>query len=183
MSYRVVVTGHTSEGQSTFLRDRRAPETPGWMFNFWGTPTTPADNGRASDDASPGLELSPPLSGSLFRIFHILPDRQLATKTKAELEQISREIGIPGAPNPGERIWHRTDTLDYVVILSGNVTLHLDTGDVHLGPQDVVVQRGTHHAWSNHGETVAVAVCIMVGAKPLGIVSPKAGPDRLALGT
>jgi hypothetical protein len=182
MSYRVVVTGHTPEGLSTALYDRRAAETPGWMFNFWAAETTPADNSAASDDDVPDLRLSPPPHGSLFRIFHILPDRQLAALTKAQLDEISRQIGIPDGPRPGERIWHRTETLDYVILLSGNVTLHLDSGDVELGPLDVVVQRGTHHAWSNHGDTVAVAVCVMVAATPLGIVGPKPDPDRWALG-
>jgi hypothetical protein len=182
MTYRVVVTGHTSEGLSTCLRDNSVPETPGWMFNFWGTDATPADNGSASNDAAAGLRLAPPPSGSLFRIFHILPDRQLAGMTEAELAEVSRKIGVEAEPRPGERLWHQTDTLDYVILLSGQVTLHLDSGDIELGPLDVVIQRGTHHAWSNRGETAAVAACIMVGATPLGIVSPKPSPDRLAIG-
>jgi mannose-6-phosphate isomerase-like protein (cupin superfamily) len=182
MTYRVVVTGHTPEGASALVRDEVVAETPGWMFNFWSTDETPTDNGPAAADAGPGLRLAPPPAGSLFRIFHILPDRRLAAMTKAELEEISNRIGARIEARPGERLWHRTDTVDYVVVLSGRVTLHLDDGDVELGPHDIVVQRGTHHAWSNRTDEIAVAVCVMIGAKPLGGAPPKPAPDRLVIG-
>ncbi|MDB5481929.1 MAG: hypothetical protein JWO83_2982 [Caulobacteraceae bacterium] len=182
MAYRIVVTGHTTDGASTCLRDGLVEETPGWMFNFWGTPASPADNSPATDAVSPDLRLSPPPEGSLFRIFHIPPDRELAAMTQAELDEIARKIGGAGGSQPGQKLWHRTETVDYVIVLSGRVTLQLDIGDIELGPLDVVIQRGTHHAWSNKGDTVAVAACIMVGATPLGIVGPRPEAHRLALG-
>jgi len=64
--------------------------------------------------------------------------------------------------------FHRTDTLDYVMILDGEVTLELDRGSVALGPGDCVVQRGTRHAWRNRsGRPVKMAV-VMVSLKPAG---------------
>ncbi len=182
MSYRVVVTGHTSEGSSALVRDEVVTQSPGWMFHFWSSDESPADNGPGTAGARPDQRLSPPPTGSLFRIFHIPPDRRVAAMTAADLEAISSGIGARIEARPGERLWHRTDTVDYVVVLSGRVTLHLDEGDVELGPQDIVVQRGTHHAWSNRTDQDAVAVCVMVGAIPLGVTPPRPAPDRLVIG-
>jgi mannose-6-phosphate isomerase-like protein (cupin superfamily) len=182
MTYRVVVTGHTAEGASVVLREEAVAETPGWMFNFWSTTGSPADNGPQGDAGGPGLRLAPPPDGSLFRIFHILPDARLAAISEADLAEISRMTGAAIGERTGERLWHRTETVDYVVLLSGRVTLHLDEGDIELGPQDVVVQRGTHHAWSNRTDEVAVAVCVMIGARPLGLTPPPVPPHRRAIG-
>jgi mannose-6-phosphate isomerase-like protein (cupin superfamily) len=179
MTYRVVVTGHTPQGESVLVRDGVVAATAGWMFNFWSSETTPADNSAATADTEPGLSLSAPPQGSLFRIFHIPPNRRLAAITQADLDEIAGRTGAKIAAKAGERLWHRTETVDYVVMVSGRVTLHLDEGDVELGPNDVVVQRGTHHAWSNQGDEDAVAVCVMIGAEPLDVTPPSPAPDRL----
>ncbi len=62
---------------------------------------------------------------------------------------------------------HRTKTVDYVVLLRGEVTMLLDEGEVHLRPFDVVVQRGTNHGWVNHGDETALLVGVLVDAEPL----------------
>jgi uncharacterized cupin superfamily protein len=67
---------------------------------------------------------------------------------------------------------HKTRTIDYIVLLSGEVTLMLDKGEVDLKPFDVVVQRGTNHAWVNRGKEVARAAFVLLDAKPLGIGNP-----------
>jgi quercetin dioxygenase-like cupin family protein len=68
---------------------------------------------------------------------------------------------IPGR-HPG---MHRTRTIDYVVLLSGEVTLLLDKGEVDLKPFDVVVQRGTSHAWVNKGKEPGLIVAVLIDAK------------------
>jgi mannose-6-phosphate isomerase-like protein (cupin superfamily) len=61
---------------------------------------------------------------------------------------------------------HKTRTVDYVILLSGKVTMLLDEGEVHLEPFDVVIQRGTNHAWVNRGSEPAVLAGILVDAEP-----------------
>jgi uncharacterized cupin superfamily protein len=60
---------------------------------------------------------------------------------------------------------HKTRTIDYVVLLSGEVTLLLDKGEVDLKPFDVVVQRGTSHAWVNKGKEPALIAAVLIDAK------------------
>ena len=62
---------------------------------------------------------------------------------------------------------HRTRTLDYIVLLKGQITLLLDEGDVDLEPFDVVVQRGTNHGWVNKGTTPALLAVVMIDAEPV----------------
>ena len=96
--------------------------------------------------------LEPPPRGTSFRVFE-LPD-------DAIVAEYLRSQGAPGIERDG---FHRTNTLDYVLILDGEVTLELDSGAVTLGPGDCVVQRATSHAWRNKsGKAVRMAV-VMVG--------------------
>ena len=62
---------------------------------------------------------------------------------------------------------HKTRTVDYILLLKGEVTTLVDKGEVHLKPFDVVIQRGTNHAWVNQGDETAVLVAVMVEAEPL----------------
>jgi uncharacterized cupin superfamily protein len=63
---------------------------------------------------------------------------------------------------------HKTETVDYVIVLSGEVDLVLDDGEVHLKPFDVVIQRGTNHAWVNRGTQAALLAGVLIGAEPMG---------------
>ena len=62
---------------------------------------------------------------------------------------------------------HKTRTVDYIILLSGRVTLLLDDDEADLEPFDVVVQRGTNHAWVNHGEETALLIAVLIDAKEL----------------
>jgi quercetin dioxygenase-like cupin family protein len=62
---------------------------------------------------------------------------------------------------------HTTRTVDYIILLSGEVTMLLDKGEVHMKPLDVVIQRGTNHAWVNKGKEPALLVAVLVDARPL----------------
>jgi quercetin dioxygenase-like cupin family protein len=62
---------------------------------------------------------------------------------------------------------HTTRTVDYIILLSGEVTMLLDKGEVHMKPLDVVIQRGTNHGWVNKGKEPALLVAVLVDAKPL----------------
>jgi len=168
MNYRCIVTGHTPQGRSYCAEDSLVKEAPGWMFNFWSSARTPADNDQEVAFPISDARLSPLPGGTIFRFFQILPDRAFETYSSADLQRIAAEIGLPeSAPEPGEKLWHRTNTLDYVLILQGEPILHLEEGNVALKPFDTVIQRGTHHAWSNPGESVAIAACVLIDALPV----------------
>jgi len=70
-------------------------------------------------------------------------------------------------PNARHPNMHKTDTVDYIILLQGEVTLILDEGDVDMKPFDVVVQRGTNHAWSNRGTEPAVLAGVLIDAEPV----------------
>jgi quercetin dioxygenase-like cupin family protein len=60
---------------------------------------------------------------------------------------------------------HKTNTIDYIILLKGDVTLLLDEDEVNLKPHDVVVQRGTNHAWVNNGEEPALLIAVLIDSE------------------
>jgi mannose-6-phosphate isomerase-like protein (cupin superfamily) len=105
--------------------------------------------GTAPADAFEALE--PPSGGSRFRMVSLPPD--------AVMREILASRHVPGVGTDG---FHKTATIDYVIILDGDVTLELDDGSVLLHPGDCVVQRNTNHAWRNHGDAPIRLLAVMV---------------------
>ncbi len=170
---RRVVTGHNARGKSVVLFDDAPPHTAGPAVEIWATDETPASNRGTADASDRPIRLQPPPHGSLFRYFTIAPESETAAldaKTHAALvRQMFASIGAEEAlvdttRHPG---MHRTRTIDYIVLLSGKVTLLLDEGEIDLEPFDVVVQRGTNHAWANRGTEPALLVGILIDAEAL----------------
>lgn len=60
---------------------------------------------------------------------------------------------------------HKTDTIDYIILLKGDVSLLLDEAEVRLSPFDTVVQRGTNHAWVNHGDEPALLIAVLIDSQ------------------
>jgi naringenin degradation protein FdeH len=164
---RRVVTGHDAEGKSIVIID--GPPASGGG-EIWVTDDAPADNRGAADAAKRPLKLEPPARGSGFRYFTLPPDNP--NIPRAEMEKIvARQFEAMGAAHcrvdtTRHPAMHKTRTIDYIVLLSGEVTLILDKGEVALKPFDVVVQRGTNHAWSNKGKEPALLAAVLVDAKP-----------------
>jgi quercetin dioxygenase-like cupin family protein len=91
-----------------------------------------------------------------------------ADALRAEMAALASGMTSSGHHDPDDPGMHRTDTIDLDLILEGEVELELPgSGSVHLGPGDVVIQRGTWHKWQNRGETPMRMLAIMIGA-PLG---------------
>jgi mannose-6-phosphate isomerase-like protein (cupin superfamily) len=162
---RRIVTGHNAEGKSVFVID--GPPTR--FGAYWLTDTTPVDNASPGDTAPQVRKLEPPPGGSIFRFAAIPPEDP--NVSPAELERRTAEnfakmeathCRADTSRHPG---MHKTRTIDYVVLLSGEVTLMLDEGEVDLKPFDVVVQRGTNHAWVNKGKEPALIAAVLVDAK------------------
>ncbi|MDA1101120.1 MAG: cupin domain-containing protein [Proteobacteria bacterium] len=177
---RRIVTGHNDKGKSIVIHDGPSPhvlENPSQqgrgLTDLWRTDATPAKNLGDNDAADRQVTLAPPGQGSVFRYFQIRPAAWDAAITAEERARRDAEnfakMGATDAHDhtaaqPG---MHKTNTVDYIILLSGKVSLILDEGEVEMEPMDVVVQRGTNHAWINHGEEPAVLAGILIDADPV----------------
>jgi len=164
---RRVITGYDDQGKSTVIID--GPATPSGAF--WMTEGAPADNATVGDAAQVVRKLEPPPGGTIFRYAVIPPEDPTISaeereRTTARLfaEMDASHCRTNTSRHPG---MHKTSTVDYVVLLSGEVTMLLDKGEVDLKPFDVVVQRGTSHAWVNKGKEPAILAAVLVDAKPV----------------
>jgi hypothetical protein len=162
---RRIVTGHDAEGKSVVIID--GPPTP--FGAYWLTDSTPVENGGTVDTAPQVRKLEPPSSGSIFRFATIPPEDPNVSPAERE-RQMAKAFELMEATHcrpdtkrhPG---MHKTRTIDYVIILAGEVTLLLDKGEVDLKPFDVVVQRGTNHAWVNKGKEPVLIAAVLIDAK------------------
>ena len=154
---RRIVTGHRADGRSCVLMDAAAPNVKQRMAGnastlLWVTDESPADLAGDSDRAARDIGVPPPRQGSIFRIAEFPPN---SGGEVSDNETVLRDFGIGGdvarGHAPRHPAIHRTRSVDYVIVLEGEIDLVLDEGEVRLGAGDVVVQRGTNHAWINRG--------------------------------
>ena len=170
---RRIVTGHDENGRAVVLFDGESPhsfvlEKAGGLrlTEIWETRSSPADNSGTRDAADHERRIEPVGGGSVFRIIEYPPDRvRLAT---LDPEAHFRGMGAKAADaamrrHPG---MHKTDTIDYCVVLSGEIWAVLDESEVLLRAGDCLVQRGTNHAWSNRTEEHCVIAFVLVAAEP-----------------
>jgi quercetin dioxygenase-like cupin family protein len=155
--YRRVVTGHDANNLAKVLLDGPPPNRrsagPGHAATqVWCTDATPADIAVGSEIEDMGLRklgTPPPPHGSRLTINDIPPGHK--------------------------SIMHRTETIDYAIIIAGSLDMDMDDSTVTLNAGDVVIQRGTHHAWVNRSDKPARIAFVMIDAKPLGIGHPITG--------
>jgi mannose-6-phosphate isomerase-like protein (cupin superfamily) len=171
-SFRRVVTGHDDNGRAVCISDDVAgnilqrPNRPGvTLTNFWQCDTTPAEYDGAEETVDGPFILHPPKGGSVFRVVEFEPEDPEVMKTldgkAAFAEMGASDAIVEDARHP---FMHRTNSVDYAVILRGEITMLLDDSDVHLKAGDVVVQRGTNHAWSNRGKETCLIAFVLVDA-------------------
>lgn len=156
---RRLVTIDDERGRSRALEDGAAPDVrtdparPDFASTLiWGTDRTPARNVRPSRVAH---SLLPPRGGSICRIVAFPPDaahRGRAGEKEARAFFASMGAAQAHAPASGQPYMQKASALDFCLVLEGRITLVLDTEEVHLEAGDVVVQRGTRHAWSNRSD-------------------------------
>lgn len=136
------------------------PARPGFMVSrLWVTDSTPAKIVRETLHLPHTIE--PPAKGSVLRVYNHPPDKNWQGKVgKAEVEAYFKAMGSPGASTYSAQTPHpymqKVRALDICVVLEGEITLVLDTAEVHLKAGDIVVQRGTNHAWSNRSDKPAI---------------------------
>jgi hypothetical protein len=165
-THRVIITGANKAGRSVVVEEAR-PELGGpGNFDFWQTKPDQSPHDIAFG-RSP-MKFFPAPGGSMFRFFTIPPaDPKMTSADLAKLQDwFFKEIGDPEARGDTARhpMMHKTPTVDYIVLLSGEISLVLDEGDpIPLKPFDAVVQRGVGHSWLNTGCEPALLVAVMVG--------------------
>lgn len=179
MSVRIrrVVTGHDRSGRAVVLSDGPVPTVhsnpirPGQLsFEVWKTRATPVPLVREEPEPTTGpRSLPPPPGGTVLRISVVPPESEETRHlTPERARELFRQSGAGEASTFGRGgrhpMMHRTETVDYAVVLEGEITLLLDEGDVVLKAGDVVIQRGTNHAWSNRsGKPVRMLYVLMDG--------------------
>lgn len=170
---RRIVTGHDATGKATVLFDGVAGQTlefPGWpgagSTELWATDEAPADIDGTADRARP-MRHDPERNGTLFRVVQIPPEssgQQLdAGATFEAMGSKNKPDAAAAAKHPS---MHRTDSIDYLVVVSGEMTMLMDDAtEVALEAGDCIVQQGTLHAWVNRGEHPCVLAAVLVDAR------------------
>jgi len=145
-SIRRIVTGHDAQGKAVVWLDGPAanhkfPDEKVSSTLMWATEETPAPLLGATDAGNLILGTSPPLGGTRFTVMEIAPGNSLH--------------GL-----------HRTDTIDYVICIAGEIAMRLDDSTVTMKADDIMIQRGTNHGWINPGTVPARIAVILVDGKP-----------------
>ena len=158
---RRVVTGHDGNGKAIVVSDGLVPVhmnplRPGQRSHeIWKTSAMPIPIAREEPDPVTGKrQLHPPPRGTMFRISEVPPESDaIRNMTPEQAREAFRASGAEAASTWGRGgrhpLMHRTETVDYAVVLEGEIHLVLDDTEVRLNAGDVVIQRGTNHAWSN----------------------------------
>lgn len=173
---RRVVTGLDASGRSVIVKDAVAPhvyrrQAEGVVITeLWSTNTAPSNNRGEADPTDSPLRLAPPTNGSVFRVLCFLPRTTSPVSSSASAPHAD-DSGISTALAKGASGrapgFHVTNTTDYVVVLSGEIYALLDSGEVLLKSGDVLVQRGTSHAWANRSPNPASIAFVLIDAQPL----------------
>jgi hypothetical protein len=165
-SFRRLVTGRNAEGKSVLVDDARIEEGTLGNFNLW----TARAGGADGADAIPFF---PGPDQTVFRVVRLPPPdpRMTAVELEALVNEFFANIGSAACRVDTSRhpLMHQTPTTDYILLLSGAVSLLLDEGDpIPLRPFDAVVQRAANHAWIVTSREPAVFVCVMAGRAASG---------------
>lgn len=191
---RRVVTGHDDDGRAIIVSDGPTPNrldfeaVPGLVAAVpWLTVGGPIDHVSDSDPAADGAAIpSFPLAGeTILRVADFPPDAVYPSDART---LIFDEIDGPkGASAQSEHLaakhfwFHRTDSLDYAVVLQGEITLLVDEGETTLQAGDVVVQRATSHAWSNRTDKTARILFVLIGTEPVSPAEIAARRESIAV--
>jgi mannose-6-phosphate isomerase-like protein (cupin superfamily) len=170
---RRVVTGLDTDNKAVVLFDSRMPLQAGPLglqaTNLWVTNSYPLGFSFKEDTSSIPVGVSPLDNGTKFRVVEF-PPLDPATESKMEPGGLMKAVG-PVAPARGRPVthplMHRTRSVDYAVVLSGEIDMVLDDSVVHLKPGDTIAQQATNHAWVNHGtETCRILFVLMDSKQP-----------------
>ncbi|MGK4219446.1 cupin domain-containing protein [Kocuria marina] len=192
---RRIVTGHDNDGHAIILSDGPAPHSfesatiPGFGATVpWMTDAGPIDHVTDQDPAAADADIpSFPAAGqTIVRIADFPPDADYPETAESVIfTEIDGhdEAQAGNKHSGGKHFWfHRTDSLDYAVVLEGEITLLVDDGEATIRPGDVVIQRATSHAWSNRTDKPARVLFVLIGTPPLSAAEIAAERQKLLEG-
>jgi hypothetical protein len=177
--FRRIVTGHNALGKAIIQEDGPPPrvqrvggEHGPVFYEIWNTLETPARIDRASGEPPEDrIVLPPPRNGTRIRVLDFPPEHESLQKITAEEARAHfAEIAAPEAAShtgSGSRhvFMHRTETIDYGIVLEGEIALILDEGETTVRAGDIVIQRGTNHGWANRsGRNCRIAFILIDGS-------------------
>lgn len=167
-STRRIITGHDSRGKAVVLFDDLVPAKQrggNGVTLFWVTSEFPVDAAGSADRAQTPVGVPPPASGTVFRVVDFAP----ASPHAAPVDHIAilRAMGIDPATQGYARHanTHRTKTIDYAIVLDGEIDMLLDDSEIHVKAGDVLVQQATNHAWVNNGTKPCRIAFILIDAR------------------
>jgi mannose-6-phosphate isomerase-like protein (cupin superfamily) len=176
MKVRRVVTGHDRSGKAVFVSDTEVEPTtvqlmPGAEFHkLWGADRAPSFPDDGAEPAQPTY--FPPIGGFRFGMFTLPPNTRGAgppaiSDSAAAVRELEEKLpGMAGYMEPNAPGMHTTDTIDFEIVLDGEVVLELDDKkEVLLRAGDTVVQNGTRHAWHNRGTKPVRIGVFIAGAR------------------
>ncbi|MEA3193586.1 MAG: hypothetical protein QOD26_1919 [Betaproteobacteria bacterium] len=172
---RRVLTGHDGQGRSTFIADGIAPnvkEMPSFpglaLTDLWETKGAPASNEGDADAADRPIHLEPPKNGTVVRIVEFPPDANRPKGNDGREGFKAIGAGHVQDKQSADPMMHKTGTVDYIIVLKGEIYAVMETGEKLLRAGDVLIQRGTMHSWSVRSGEPCVIAAILINAKPVG---------------
>ena len=168
---RRVVTSHEADGKAVVLFDgppvkiRERPESGLKSWLLWVTDSTPADVSGSQDRGDRTIGIPPPPAGSVFRIVDFYP----IDETRLPLDHMASRMGPDHAASKGwpprHPAMHCTRSVDYAIVMSGEIDMLLDDSEIHLKAGDVLVQQSTNHAWVNRGTEPCRIAFVLIDAQ------------------
>jgi naringenin degradation protein FdeH len=168
---RRFVTGHNAAGKAIVMLNDYAPnatEIKGWpglgVTEVWVTDEMPVDNHGAKDRSLRPMRHDPTPSGTIFRVVEIPPEGKIDPEVAfGHLGSHNKPSATDSAKHP---TMHKTNSIDYLVVISGSMHMLMEEGEVELHAGDCIVQRGTNHAWVNRSGEPCLLAAVLIDAKP-----------------
>ena len=169
---RRIVTGDDAQGRSKIVEDapaaavRTVAERPGYRsVNVWRTTQTPVSINDL-DSTSKHQGILPPKNGNILRIIDFPPEprdpAERERRIRATFSGMFHDATHDGRKHPG---MHLTDTVDYAIVLAGEIWSVMDEGETLMRAGDVLIQRGTNHAWANRSKKTARIAFVLIDGK------------------
>ena len=167
-STRRIVTGHDAAGKAVVLFDsaeQAKQRGSNASTMLWVTSESPVEVSGSADRAQTQVGVPPPANGTIFRIVDFAPAAPHAAPV--DHHQILLSMGIDPATQGYARHanTHRTRTIDYAIVLDGEIDMLLDDSEIHVKAGDVLVQQATNHAWVNNGAKPCRIAFILIDGK------------------
>jgi mannose-6-phosphate isomerase-like protein (cupin superfamily) len=171
---RRIVTGHNEHGKSIIVSDEPSPNALQLLDNpalgltdLWVTHSTPADiSTNGHDPAARRVVLTPPANGTIFRVVEFPPEKDLVGKMDRNAVFKAMAADNTMDADAGRHpMMHKTATVDYAIVISGEIYAMMDEGETLMRAGDCLIQRGTNHAWSNRSSSPCLVAFILIDAQ------------------